>query len=214
MEFIIRMERPEDVIAVEALTREAFWNLHVPGCSEHLAARQLRASRDFLPELDLVAVEDGRVIGNIMFTRSRVVGSMNENYETITFGPVSVLPECQNRGVGRLLIERGLTLARETGHSAVIIYGNPDYYKKYGFRPGRNYGILTADGKYHAALLVLPLVPGALNGVSGRFLESEAFETDPEQLEAFERLFPPREKLVMPSQADFARIASMVEDAP
>lgn len=214
MEFIIRLERPEDVIAVEALTREAFWNLHVPGCSEHLAARQLRASRDFLPELDLVAVDDGRVIGNIMFTRSRVVGSMNENFETITFGPVSVLPECQNRGVGRLLIERGLTLARETGHSAVIIYGNPDYYKKYGFRPGRDYGILTADGKYHAALLVLPLVPGALNGVSGRFLESEAFETDPLQLDAFERLFPPREKLVTPSQADFARIASMVEDAP
>ena len=214
MEFIIRLERPEDVIAVEALTREAFWNLHVPGCSEHLAARQLRASRDFLPELDLVAVDDGRVIGNIMFTRSRVVGSMNENFETITFGPVSVLPECQNRGVGRLLIERGLTLARETGHSAVIIYGNPDYYKKYGFRSGRDYGILTADGKYHAALLVLPLVPGALNGVSGRFLESEAFETDPLQLDAFERLFPPREKLVTPSQADFARIASMVEDAP
>lgn len=214
MEFIIRLERPEDVIAVEALTREAFWNLHVPGCSEHLAARQLRASRDFLPELDLVAVEDGRLIGNIMFTRSRVVGSMNENFETITFGPVSVLPECQNRGVGRSLIERGLMLAREAGHSAVIIYGNPDYYKKYGFRSGRDYGILTADGKYHAALLVLPLVPSALNGVSGRFLESEAFETDPEQLEAFERLFPPREKLVTPSQADFARIASMVEDAP
>ena len=214
MEFIIRLERPEDVIAVEMLTREAFWNLHVPGCSEHLAARQLRASRDFLPELDLVAVEDGRVIGNIMFTRSRVVGSMNENFETITFGPVSVLPECQNRGVGRSLIERGLTLAREAGHSAVIIYGNSGYYKKYGFRPGRDYGILTADGKYHAALLVLPLVPGALNGVSGRFLESEAFETDPEQLEAFERLFPPKEKLVTPSQVDFARIASMVEDAP
>jgi predicted N-acetyltransferase YhbS len=70
--------------------------------------RQLRASRDFLPELDLVAVEDGRVIGNILFTRSRVVGSMNENFETVTFGPVSVLPECQKRGVGRALIEGGL----------------------------------------------------------------------------------------------------------
>lgn len=214
MEISIRNERPEDVVAVEALTRGAFWNLHVPGCSEHLVARQLRASRDFLPELDLVAVEDGRVIGNILFTRSRVVGSMNENFETVTFGPVSVLPECQQRGVGRALIERGLALAREAGHSAVIVYGNPDYYSKYGFRAGREYGIRTADGKYHAALLALPLVPGALDGVCGRFLESEAFETDPEQLEAFERLFPPMEKLVTPSQAEFTRIASMVEDAP
>ena len=214
MEFMIRNERPEDVIAVEALTREAFWNLHVPGCSEHLAARQLRASSDFLPEMDLVSVEDSRVIGNIMFTRSRVVGSLSENFETVTFGPVSVLPECQKRGVGRALIERGLALAREAGHCAVIIYGNPDYYRKYGFRAGREYGIRTADGKYAAALLVLPLFPGALDGVSGRFLESEAFETDPAQLEAFERLFPPREKLVTPSQAEFIRISSMVEDAP
>lgn len=214
MEITIRKERLEDVANVEALTREAFWNLHVPGCSEHLAARQLRASRDFLPELDLVAVEDGRVIGNIMFTRSRVVGSMNENFETVTFGPVSVLPECQNRGVGRALIERGLTLAREAGHSVVIIYGNPDYYRKYGFRAGREYGIRTADGKYHAALQALPLAPSGLDGVSGRFLESEAFETDADQLEAFERLFPPMEKLVTPSQAEFTRIASMVEDAP
>jgi len=214
MELVIRSERPEDVVSVEALTREAFWNLHVPGCSEHLVARQLRASRDFLPELDLVALEDGRVIGNILFSRSRVIGPMNENFETVTFGPVSVLPECQKRGVGRALIERGLQAAREAGHSAVIIYGNPDYYGKYGFQPGKAYGIRTADGKYHAALQALPLAPGALDGVSGRFLESEAFETDPDQLEAFERLFPPREKLVTPSQADFLRIASMVEDAP
>ena len=214
MEFTVRNERPEDVVAVEALTREAFWNLHVPGCSEHLVARQLRASRDFLPELDLVAAEGGRVIGNILFTRSRVAGSMNENFETVTFGPVSVLPECQKRGVGRALIERGLTLAREAGHSAAIIYGDPDYYGKYGFRAGKEYGIRTADGKYAAALLMLPLVPGALGGVCGRFLESEAFETDPDQLEAFDRLFPPREKQVTPSQADFIRIASMIEDAP
>jgi hypothetical protein len=80
----------------------------------------------------------------------------------------------------------------------VIIFGNPDYYKKYGFRLAGNTASAPRTAKFHAALLVLPLVPGALDGVCGRFLESEAFETDPDQLEAFERLFPPREKLVTP----------------
>lgn len=213
MDISIRNERPEDVLLIEALTREAFWNLHVPGCSEHLVARQLRASQDFLPELDLVAEADGRIVGSILFSRSRVVGSGNENFETVTFGPVSVLPECQHQGVGRALIERGLLIARALGHSAVVIYGNPAYYQKYGFRAGREFGIRTADGKYAAALQALPLFPGALNGVCGRFLESEAFEVDPGHLEAFDRLFPFKEKLVTPTQADFVRIASMVEDA-
>ena len=214
MEIALRVERPEDVVAVEALTREAFWNLHEPGCSEHLVARQLRACPDFLPELDLVAESGGRVVGNIMFTRSRVVGAKNEIFEAVTFGPISVLPECQRRGVGRALIERGVSLARAMGFPAVIIYGSPDYYSRCGFRPGREFGIRTQGGKYAAALQVLPLIPGALDGVRGRFLESEAFEVDPAHLEAFEALFPPKEKLITPSQADFLRIASMVEDAP
>ena len=214
MEIIIRHERPEDVVAVETLTRLAFWNLHVPGCSEHLVARQLRASCDFLPELDFVAESDGRVVGNIIFSRSRVVGSNQENFETVTFGPVSVLPDCQRQGVGRALIEKGIERARAVGFSAVIIYGNPAYYRKYGFRPGKEFDIRTEGGKYAAALQVLPLVPGILNGVSGRFLESEAFETDEEFLDAFDRLFPPLEKLETPTQAEFMKTVSMIEDAP
>lgn len=213
MEFIIRNEHPEDVVAVEALTRLAFWNLHEPGCSEHLVVRQLRASADFMPELDFVAEADGRVIGNILFSRSRVVGALGENFETVTFGPVSVLPECQRQGVGRALIERGIDHARAMGISAVVIYGNPAYYQKFGFRPGKEFGIRTADGKYSAALLALPLIPNALGGVSGRFLESDAFETDDGHLEAFDRLFPPLEKHVTPSQAEFLKIASQIEEA-
>jgi predicted N-acetyltransferase YhbS len=214
MDFALHSERLQDIVDVEALTREAFWNLHNPGCSEHLVVRQLRASRDIVPELDLVAEAEGRIIGNILFSRSRVAGSMNENFETVTFGPVSVLPEFQRRGVGRALIERGIELAQAMDFTAVIIYGNPAYYHRFGFRPGKEFGIRTADGKYAAALQALPLFHGALDGVSGRFLESEAFETDPVQLEAFDRLFPPREKLVTPTQAEFLKIASMVEDVP
>ena len=213
MNFIIREERPGDCVAVESLTRLAFWNLHVPGCSEHLVARQLRDSEDFVPALDFVAEVGGRVIGSILFSRSRVAGNRNENFETVTFGPVSVLPEWQNRGVGRALIGRGVARAREMGFSAVIIFGNPAYYRKYGFKSGKEYGIQTAEGKYAAALQVLPLTPGALEGVCGRFLESNAVEVDPEALEAFDRLFPPMEKLVTSTQAEFLRISSMIEDA-
>ncbi len=51
----LRREAPEDYRAVEEMTREAFWNVHVPGCCEHYLAHMLRKSAAFLPELDLVA---------------------------------------------------------------------------------------------------------------------------------------------------------------
>lgn len=214
MEIAIRRERPEDTVAVEEVTRLAFWNVHVPGCSEHLVARQLRASRDFLPELDFVAEAGGRIAGSILFSRSRVAGPNLENFEAVTFGPVSVRPELQRRGIGRALIDRGIEAARAMGFGAVIIYGNPVYYRRFGFRPGKEFDIRTADGRYAAALLALPLVPGALDGARGRFLESDAFEVDPARLAAFDSLFTPLEKGVTPTQAEFLKIASMIEDAP
>lgn len=214
MGIFIRNERPEDHFTVENLTREAFWNLHVPGCDEHYLVHMLRESEDFLPEFDFVAEVDGHIVGNIMFSRSRVVGQDGRSFSTITFGPVSVLPEYQRRGIGRALIERGLQCARASGHRAVIIYGSPAYYARFGFRPGKDYDIRTSDGKYAAALQALELFPDALQGVTGRFRESEAFDVDRKAAEEFDKRFPHKEKLALPSQAEFRKIASMVEDAP
>ena len=65
---IIRQERQEDYAAVEAMTREAFWNHHVPGCNEHYLAHVLRKHPDFIPQLDLVAERNGQIVGNIMLS--------------------------------------------------------------------------------------------------------------------------------------------------
>ena len=65
----LRPESPADFRAVEELTRNAFWNHHAPGCDEHYLAHILRESSNFVPELDYVAVQDGKVVGSIMYTR-------------------------------------------------------------------------------------------------------------------------------------------------
>ncbi|MBD5427756.1 MAG: hypothetical protein HDR39_00240 [Treponema sp.] len=71
----IRNEAARDFSEVERLTREAFWNVHVPGCSEHYLAHILRTHGDFVPELDLVAeAADGTLAGNVMYTTSRITG--------------------------------------------------------------------------------------------------------------------------------------------
>ena len=63
----IRLEQPQDYREVENLTREAFWNVYRPGCTEHYVLNQYRNNPDFIPELDLVMEEDGKIIGHVMF---------------------------------------------------------------------------------------------------------------------------------------------------
>ena len=206
MRFEIRREAEEDFRAVEELTREAFWNLNSPGCEEHYLVHQLRAHEDFLPELDHVAAHGAEIAASILYSRSRV-----EDVPTVTFGPLSVLPVYQRMGAGSALVRHTLALCREMGHRAVIIYGDPAYYRRFGFRPAEAFDICTADGMYAAALHVLELWPGSMEGVHGRFFESDAFETDVRAAEAFDKDFPRREKRETPTQRDFQKIAAMRE---
>lgn len=213
MPITIRPEEPRDFRLVEEITREAFWNLHVPGCSEHFITHLMRNHADFIKELDFVAELDGAVVGSIQYTIAKVLEDNGKVHEAICFGPVSVLPAFQGRGIGSMLIKNSLEKARQLGYTAVLIFGNPAYYSRFGFEPGKKYGILRSDGKYARALQALELVPGALSNVRGRFLESKAFEFDEKAFEAYEKSFPFKEKLVTPSQQAFMEIASDVEEA-
>ena len=101
--FRIRRETQEDYRRVEELTRRAFWNLYVPGCSEHYLAHILRDHADFIPELDLVAELEGSIIGNIMYTKASLTDEDGTEKPILTFGPISVLPEYQRQGCGKAL---------------------------------------------------------------------------------------------------------------
>ena len=66
----IRLETEKDYRAVEELTREAFWNVYKPGADEHYYVHQMRNHPDFIPELAFVLELDGRIGGNIMYTKA------------------------------------------------------------------------------------------------------------------------------------------------
>ncbi len=194
----LRLERPEDHREVEELTREAFWGMHQPGCDEHLLVHQLRDAAGFVPELDYVAVADGRIVGSIFYTKSAVVAEHGESHELLTFGPLSVLPAYQQRGIGQLLVRHTLDEARRLGYRGVVITGHPGYYPRFGFERAASYGI-HLEGQTFDALMVLALQPGGLQGVSGGVRFDPAFEMAPDALEAFDATFPPKAKREMPS---------------
>lgn len=206
--FIIRLEEKKDYRAVEEATREAFWNLYVPGCDEHYLVHIMRSSPDFIRELGFVAELNGRIVGSIFFIRSYIIDEAGARYDTITFGPVSVLPELHNQGIGSALINHAKEAAAKLGHRAILIHGYPGYYKRLGFRSAKEFGISNPDGKYPLAHQVLELYDGALNGISGRAYESEVYQFDGTAVPEFDAGFPPKKKEVTPSQKLFEETAS------
>ena len=198
----LRVEVPADYRTVEELTREAFWNLHVPGCDEHHLVHVMRAHADFVHDLSFVAELGGRIVGNIMTTRSRLRASARE-LQTLSVGPVTVHPEYQRRGIGRAMMTRVADLGRERGFAAIILLGHPHNYVGYGFRNGKDLGIAASDGSHPLGLLALELAPGILSGEMWSAHFSDVFEMPP-GLAEFDASFPAREKGWRPSQELFS----------
>ncbi len=208
----IRLETVEDFRIVENLTREAFWNLYAPGCVEHYIAHHIRKSKAFIKELDFVAVLDGQIVGNIMYTHSHVVAPDGTKHPTITFGPLSVLPAFQRQGIGSALVAHSKLVATNMGFTAIVIYGHPKNYHKMGFCSASKFGISRGDGKFAVALMAMPLTAGGLDGVRGCFHESEDFAIDEAAFATFEATFPPKEKIETPTQKEFAIISTTLEE--
>jgi len=209
MDIVIRNENTTDYRIVEELTREAFWNLYVPGCSEHFVLNNLRNSPDFIPELTFVAQKERQIVGHIAYSRGTIKNEQGAKKEIISFGPISVLPEYQKQGIGSALILHTINLARNMGCLAICIYGDPRYYSRFGFRCAERYEIKTSDDKFAVALQALELKHGALQNTAGKFIESIAYEVDEKKVTEFDNTFPHKEKAETDSQREFKILASL-----
>jgi predicted N-acetyltransferase YhbS len=197
---IIRLENKNDYREVENLTREAFWDIYKPGCDEHLIVHKIRNTSCFIPDLDFVAVQDNQIVGNTIYSKSKVMDKDNNEHQVISFGPISVLPSLQKKGIGSTLIKHTTEIAKEMGYKAIFIFGNPAYYHRFGFENAERFGISTAEGLNFEPFMALELYKGSLKGISGRFYMSPVFMVSQEELEDFEKSFPHREKHVTDTQ--------------
>jgi predicted N-acetyltransferase YhbS len=215
--FVVRQEVEGDFRRVEELTRDAFWNLYVPGGDEHFLVHILRDSPDFIPELSLVAETDGAVVGMAMFTRGTVVTDDGGVAPVLVLGPIAVDGEHRRRGIARALIDHGAEIGASLGFVAIALYGFPEIYHRLGFEPGEKYGIRTPDDQYNDALQVRALLPGALDRLRGRHFHSPTFEQLEglaDDFEAFDATFPPKERLSgLPEHARYAAMGKRIRPA-
>lgn len=199
----IRRETEKDYEAVEKMIREAFYNLYVPGCTEHYLAHVIRGHEDFISELDLVLLDGEQIIGNIMYTKARLVDEQGNEKKILTFGPVSIRPGYQRQGHGKRLMEYSFEQAEALGYDVIVIFGNPGNYVSRGFKSCRKYNVCLEDGTWPASMLVKELREGALDGRKWIYYQSPAFEIDEDQAQRFDDSLEKMEKKVQPSQEEF-----------
>ena len=202
-DYIIRQEKKEDYAEVENLVREAFWNVYRPGCSEHLVIHVLRDDPAFVMELDFVMEQDGRLIGQNMFMKTVINADDGRDIPVLTMGPIGILPELKRQGYGKILLDHSLEQAAAMGFGAVLFEGNIGFYGKSGFDYARKFGIRYHDlpeGADDSFFLCKELIPGYLSGITGVYQTPPGYYVDDRDVEAFDRAFPPKEKLKLPGQ--------------
>ena len=200
---VIRPERKEDERAVEELIRESFWNVYRPGCSEHYVMHVLRDDPDFVKELDFVMERDGRLIGQNIFMRAVINGDDGKDVPVLSMGPICIANDLKRKGYGKKLLDYSLEKAAEMGFGAVLFEGNIDFYGKSGFSYAREFGIRYHDLPEDADdsfFLCRELIPGYLDDVTGVYQTPKGYYVDDGDVEAFDRDFPPKEKLKLPGQ--------------
>ena len=199
----IRNEQKSDYQIVEDITREAFYNMYVPSCMEHYLVHIMRGHEDFIPELDFVLELDGKVIGNIMYTKAKLTDENGEEKEIITFGPVCILPKYQRIGYGKLLMEHSFKRAVELGYDTIVIFGSPANYVSRGFKSCKKYNLCVEGGGYPAGMLAKELKEGAFDGRKWTYSGSPVMDVDGQEAARFDDALPPMEKEYRPSQDEF-----------
>ncbi len=210
---VIRNEEQKDRAVVEEITRHAFYNLYIPGCVEHYLVHIMREHEDFIPELDFVLELYGHVIGNIMYTKAKLMDENGAEKEILTFGPVSILPAHQRMGYGKMLMEHSFQAAMQLGYDTIVIFGSPVNYVSRGFKSCKKYNVCIENGKYPAAMMVKELRPHALDGHKWIYHDSPVMAISEEEAARYDAALEPLEKKYLPSQDEFYIMSrSFVED--
>ena len=225
---IIRLEEPKDYREVENLTREAFWNVYRPGCTEHYVLNQYRTNPDFIPELDFVmerqrvgdgtsGIIDGRIIGHVMFSKAEIAldsphsqgGDGGGSFPSWTFGPISIHPDYKRKGYGLKLLNYALIKAKEMGIGLLQMEGNIGFYKHAGFDLASKRNIHYHDMPKDEDVpffLAQELISGYWGNREGTYCPPKGYfvaDENPEAFEAYEATFPQKEKLRLPGQLGY-----------
>jgi len=164
---IIRQEKPEEFPRIYELVKVAFQTAKVSNGKEQDFVNQLRAGVTYIPELALVAEDNGKLVGHIMLSRAHIVNGADK-FAVAYVAPLSVVLEFRNQGIGSALMKEAFRLAVAMGYTSVFLVGDPAYYHRFGFKSAITFGIKHMHEIPDENVMACELVPGALKNVTGK----------------------------------------------
>jgi len=153
----VRAEKPSDIQAIEVINISAF-----EGEAEAQLVTDIRNSPAYVPELSMVAEYKGRLVGYIMLSTTTLKGN-GTSLDILILAPMSVVPSQCHRGIGGALLHSAIQKSRELGFKVVVEVGQPDYYRRHGFKPLANYPIQHNVDVNDELITLLELEDGALS---------------------------------------------------
>ena len=164
----IREERPEDIATIHDVECLAFGRENEADLVDALR----RAGKVIL---SLVATKNQQVVGHILFSPA-ILEHEGEVVDVAALGPVAVLPERQNEGIGSRLVRSGLRDCLDKGYDVVFLIGHPNYYPRFGFVSAATKGIRYEREVPDEVFMVAELRQGALTGMRGVMKFQPEFE--------------------------------------
>ena len=153
----------------------------------------MRKDKSFVKELDYCIEVDNKIIANIVYAKGNLKLENGEIREILIFGPVSVLPEYQKKGYGEKLINYTIEKAKKLGYDAIVITGNPKYYKKFGFESCSKYKIHYEglDKNEEAPFFMIKILnDNNIENLKGIYSAPDCYKVDEKELEEFDKKFP------------------------
>ena len=168
---IVRKATDADLSSVLSVESQAFGH-----DKEAELVRGLLSDPTAQPLLSLIALDDEKALGHVLFTQIKLTND-NDSVSASILAPLAVIPEAQKQGVGGKLVQEGLRLLTESGVDLVFVLGHPDYYPRHGFIAPA--GALGFEAPYHIpekhahAWMVQELRPGIIGSVKGKVVCSD-----------------------------------------
>jgi putative acetyltransferase len=161
LEVHIRPETEGDHLAIRDVNEQAFGRP-----TEADMVEKVRRSPGFVPELSLVAEQDGQIVGHALFSEVTIEDE-GVSWTVLALGPIAVRPEFQRQGIGGRMIREGMVRAAALGYRAVVLIGHPTYYPRFGFVPASRYGLTCTFRVPDDVFMAYPLRPDGLDEVRG-----------------------------------------------
>jgi putative acetyltransferase len=168
----ISSEKHEDYQNIYNVNKLAF-----KGEVEAKLVNNLRKAKGFIPELSLVAIKDGEVVGHILFSIIHIQTD-TKNIPVLALAPMAVLPKYQKQGIGSMLVRDGLIKCKKSGFKAVILVGHPDYYPRFGFTLAKEKGLTLPFDVPNEAFMVYEIIPRALERIKGMVVYPPEFSEE------------------------------------